>query len=305
MLRRTVALQTRACVLGVGLGFLQGVHAQDQRVDYPYLGVQFTVPDGWRGSEQGDMYVMTSNRYPGLIAVMLNPATTLEALKTAADQGIHEEGTALSRSGEFYAVGQGALGAEFSGLLEWQSAKGDLVGVLNPFGQGLTVAAVTTESDYGPQQRKLASQLVESIAFAVPKESEKTKEWREWLRGKRLTYMYSNYSSGSNYYDASGQTYGSYSSVSTTTKIELCSDGAFYYQDSSQSSFDSVGGFGGFSADDTGSGQWHVRTLGNGEPLLTLTFNSGEVIEHDLAYTDGKTYLGERRYFVGNPDYCR
>ena len=284
---------------------MSSASAQTGRIDYPYLGIQFTVPDGWQGAQQDDVFLMTSQSQPGVLAIFLNPATSRDQLKQVADQGIYDESTQLSRSSDFVRIGDAGLGAEFSGFMEFQSAKGFLVGVINPFGHSLTIAAVTSSDSYSSLQRELATQLTESVAFALPKESEKTKEWRDWLRGKRLTHMYSNYSSGSNYYDASGQTYGSYTSVSSTTRIELCSDQSFSFQASSQSSFDSVGGFGSGSSSDGGSGRWRIDTLGDGESLLTLTFNNGDTSEYELHHTEGKTYLGERRYLVDDASYCQ
>ncbi len=86
--------------------------------------------------------------------------------------------------------------------------------------------------------------LVDSIAFAIPKGSEITSDWRQGIKETRLTYRFSSYNSGSGYYDSSGSDYGTYTSVSETANIDLCTDNTFAYYSSNQSSFDSAGGFG-------------------------------------------------------------
>ncbi len=74
---------------------------QTGRVEYPYLGIQFTIPQDWQGQEDGEAFLMGSTKVPGLLAVMLNDATSPEDLRIEADKGIVDESIQLSRSSEF------------------------------------------------------------------------------------------------------------------------------------------------------------------------------------------------------------
>ncbi len=196
------------------------------------------------------------------------------------------------------------MGAEFSGYVEGQKAKAFLIGAINPFGRSVTVAVLTSQDEYSEEHKQLAFEIVNSLAFAVPKESAITADWRQALKGKRLAYRYSSYDSGSGYYDSTGSVYGSYSSISQTTNIDLCSDNTFTYYSSSLSSFDSVGGFGGGGSRNGSNGEWVVSTIGNGESMLTLKFYDGTKQEYDLSRENGKTYLDETRYLRVSSPVC-
>lgn len=145
--------------------------AQTGRVDYPYLGIQFTIPQEWQGQEDGEGFLMGSKTVPGLLGVLLNDATSPEDLRREADKGIVDETIQLSRSSDFVQVGVEGLGAEFSGYVQGQKAKAFLIGTINPFGKSVTVAALTSHDQYSEKHKQLAFEIVNSLAFAVPKES--------------------------------------------------------------------------------------------------------------------------------------
>ena len=297
-------MQRILMALALALSCIAGHAEQTSRIDYPYLGIQFSVPSGWQGGESEEAYLMGSNTEPGLLAIFVNDAQTPADLKAETDNGIIDDDLQLARSSDFVQVGAQGLGAQFSGYADGQAARAFIIGLINPFGQGLTIAAITSKEQYSGRYQELALALANSVAFAAPKESEKTKEWRDWLKGRRLTYMYSSYSTDGSYYDASGQTYGAYSSMSRTVKIDLCSDGSFAYYSSSQSSFDNVGGFGGYASGDDTRGRWQAATLADGETTLVLDFASGESTEYDLSYADSKVYLDDTRYFGTDSEHC-
>ena len=92
--------------LSVCLLYSACVSAQTGRVDYPYLGIQFTIPKGWRGQESGEVFVMGSVVKPGLLLMTLSEARSPQYLKSQADAGIvDDEGTFLMRHGYFDKVG--------------------------------------------------------------------------------------------------------------------------------------------------------------------------------------------------------
>ncbi|MAV26681.1 MAG: hypothetical protein CMQ05_11250 [Gammaproteobacteria bacterium] len=110
--------------------------------------------------------------------------------------------------------------------------------------------------------------------------------------------MYSSYSSGSSYTDASGYVSSSYSGGSSKTKIELCPDNRFTFAASSDYSFDAEGGFGGTSSSDYGRGQWKLVTIDENLTQIVLLYDSGNEGSYDLTYEDEETRLNGSRYFV-------
>ena len=59
--------------------------------------------------------------------------------------------------------------------------------MVSPFGDGFTIGAINSDQQYDDTMRDLAMAVADSVEYAVPKESQKTWEWRDWFKGKRLT----------------------------------------------------------------------------------------------------------------------
>lgn len=272
-------------------------------VEYPYLGIKFTIPANWKGAENNGYYVMGSDTEGGLLGITVNSATDISELKQSADQGIIDEGVLLQRSSDFQQIGAEGLGAEFSGQFQGQSAKAFVAGIINPHGQSLSIFALTSSEGYSNRQIELVKEIANSLKFAAPIESPHNQEWRAGLAGRQLTYMSTSSSSGS-YYDDSGYAHSSYSSYSSRNNIHLCSNQRFYYSSSSSASFDSQGGFGGANSGGGYEGKWQVVNDSAGNSVLRLNFDDGDVSEYRLDYKDGKTLLNGSRYFRTASDAC-
>lgn len=292
------------CILGIGLASAQA--AQTGKVSYPYLGIQFSIPKGWQGAEDGEFFLMGSNTVPGLLVLMQNEAKSASDLKREADKGIVdlEQGVNLVREGAFERIGAEGLGAVFAGTYEHQPAKAYMIGLINPFGESITIAALTSRDSYSDTHRQLAMAIADSVGFAVPEESPLTKKWQQSLKGLRLAYRYSRNDSGPTYTDTSGQIYGSYSAASETTNMDLCSTNRFFYSSSSTASFDSSGGFGSAAASGANEGRWRVATSGDGGSHLVLNFDNGETSSFELLNTNDKLTLNGSRYFRVYSELC-
>ena len=140
-----VALVLISMVLYAGI-----VSAQDTgQVDYPYLGIRFNIPEGWQGKEIEIGYILGSNTEPGFILLKTHEARTIDTLRQEAGKGIFEEGgTVLQLAGKLEPVGDQGIGGPFSGTVEFQAAKAYVTAVINPFGNGVMVLAVTDEQNY-------------------------------------------------------------------------------------------------------------------------------------------------------------
>lgn len=273
-------------------------------LDYPYLGIKLTIPEQWKGAENGEFLILGSDTEVGLIGLTVNEAKHVSELKQVADAGWIEDGVFMQRSSDFEQIGAEGLAAEFSGIFQGEQAKAWIAGIINPHGNSLTIIALTSEEAYSKRQPELVKKIVASLRFAVPKEAEHNAEWRQGLAGRKLSYLDSSYDSGPNYYDADGQSYGSYTSYSSRHVIHLCSDQTFYSSTSNSNSFDSVGGFGGTSNNSSGDGVWKVTTGSAGQSILKLEHADESYKEFELEYRDGKTYLDGSRYFRTTSDAC-
>ncbi len=261
-------------------------------VDYPYLGIKFTIPDGWKGAETEGGFLMGSDTKPGLIVMLPHDVKDLNGLRQEAEAGLQGEGISLSKSSEFESVGKEGIGAEFEGLIQGEQAKAYVAGIINPFGSGVTIMAASTTSSYNNDYKELAKRIAMSLKFSQPVEPPVTQEWRNTLMGAKLTYLNSSYSSGASY-----DGYSTYSGYSSRHEITLCPNGYFSDYSSNSMSVDTGGAFAGGGGNDSGQGKWSVVANADGNPVLKLEFNNGEVSSYKLSYEEGKTYLSGSRYF--------
>ena len=101
-------------------------------------------------------------------------------------------------------------------------------------------------------------------------------------------------SSSSSTSGAYGQ-YGTYQSSKEV--VDLCAQGYFTHSSSNSASFDSSSGFGHGQSSGSGDGTWKVISNIDGQAVLQLTFNSGNINELVIKYKDGKTFLDGERFF--------
>ena len=258
------------------------------KIDNKYAGISFTIPEGWFGQVSENVLVLGSNTEAGLMLVMEHDYTSEQQLKQEADKGINEEGFYLSRTSAYEKIGTNGVGAEFAGSVQGSSAKAYLVSLINSYGTGLTIMAMTTTEMYSSRYKELALGFAKSIIFSKPVIPPIVNEWQEGLKNTKLTYR-SSYNSGG---------YGdSYGGMSEREEIHLCAAGYFKYSSSSSLTID-TGGASGYSAGkDGGAGKWEVTGDGSGGAALKLRFDNGNIRTYTLSFEDGKTFLNGKRYF--------
>lgn len=285
--------------------FLQVITAQQTgKVDYKTLGVSFEIPEGWVGQEVNGVFLIGHNTIPGVIMLTTNEARTMEQMKQEARAGIiDQQGTNLQISSDFESVANNGIGAEFEGILEYQVAKAYVIGLLNPFGSGMTIAYMTLKDLYTSQHKSAAVVLAKSVKFRKPVYGPIVKEWKEKLNGVRLTYM-DSYSS----IDYSNPNYTSGGGYSSKTVIDLCAQGYFTFNGSHSLSVDAPGVSAGSNGNDQGAGSWKVIANTAGQAVLQLNYHNGDISEYVLTMEGDKTMLNGNRYFrtwTGeNAPYC-
>ncbi|MDF9794765.1 hypothetical protein OKW21_000028 [Catalinimonas alkaloidigena] len=266
-------------------------------VNYEHLGIQFTIPEGWVGQEAEGGFIVGHQSKPGFAFLSPMEAKSLEEIRVQGQQGIIEAGgTHLQLQDQMEAISNSSLGGVFKGTLQNTAVTAYLLGILNPHGSGVVIIAASTPEQYSVTHRQLAIDLANSMIFSKPQVPPVAAQWKQKFSNARLTYMES-YSSG-----------GGSGGYQIQKEIHLCGQGFFKYSGSSSMSVDTGGAFGSSGGSSAGDGRWEVVGNQQGEAMLRLLFNSGEVYEYTLAYQDNKTLLNGERYFVtyasDGPDYA-
>ena len=267
-----------------------------QVVDYPELGVRFTIPPGWTGRELDEGVVLASTTVPGLVVLMPHDHRDIAALRSEAEAGIDDgAGTALKPQGAIATMGPGGIASEFRGRFDGAPATAYAVGLVNPQGRGLTVVAVTSPEAYTPAHKALALQVARSVEFSAPRAPAAVVEWRQGLTGRRLARYSSSYGSSSS----------GYSGFQSSEQFHLCASGDFIYGARESGSFDTPGAFGSTGGRSTGSGRWDIVVNPDGSPWLQLRYHTGAVETYRLEQRGANTYLNGSRYFRTTTDRCR
>ncbi len=267
-------------------------------VEYKTLGIRFSIPQGWKGRETAEGFVIGHDSEPGMIILSTHQYKTLEQIKEEAQHGFQDEnGTSLQVTGNFNPVGENGIGALYQGMMQWTQVKLYAIGLTNPHGYGLTIMAGTSDDLYTDKYKRLAESVAASVRFSKPETGPIVDQWKQHLTGKRLTYMDSYYSSSPG---IDGMEGGGYSSEET---IDLCPQGYFNFSSSSDVSVDTGGAYGFGASSGQGNGTWEITGNVNGGATLLLNFNNGKVNEYELTYEDEKTMLNGYRYYITDGSY--
>ena len=285
----------RFTLIFIFLTLLSSASAQKTgRIDYPAIGLSFTIPEGWVGQEGDGVFMMGSNSLPGVVLISTSDAHSLESIRQEALAGVVDQaaGINLQLSSTLEDLGKQSIGGEFSGVLENQSAKAYIIGMNNPYGQSLIIMAATLSNLYNNQYVNVARQIFKSITFSKPIIPPVVNQWKKRLAGTRLTYMES-YSS----YDYSNPNFTSGGSYAQKEQIDLCPEGYFNYNEQFNMSVGAPGASGMARDGGRGAGKWKVIPNAQGNAVLQLSFHTGEIYEYVLSFEEDKTFLNGTRYF--------
>lgn len=259
------------------------------KVTVPQAGVEFTIPQGWIGQPTETGYVLGSNTEAGAIFLANHQSPSLAALRQQAMSGIYEEGLQLRIEGTLEDISENAIGGTYAGSFQGQIVKAYAVGLINPFGRGVSILALTTPQMFTERHRQLAKEIAGTMRFFKAEASPIVNEWKNALTNSRLTYMDSYSTQGGGY--------------SSTVTIDLC-PGFFKRDESNKVNADVGGVFGSGHSAGQGSGTWEIIQDTSGNAILELTYTDGRVKEYTLQYVDGKTMLNGTRYFRTNDAQC-
>ena len=253
------------------------------KVSVPYAGVEFTIPEGWIGQETGGGYILGSHSEAGAIFLTSHEMTSLASLKQEAMRGFQDESVQLMIEGAPESLSESSVGGHYNGTLQGQPVKAYAVGLINPYGKGVTILCVTTPELFSDRLRQLARQIAGGMHFFKAEKAPIVDEWKQSLTNARLTYMESYSTQGGGYSDK--------------IVIDLCATGYFRHSKRYQMGLDTGGAFASDNNASQGAGSWTVNQDGAGNPVLNLTFHDGQVQQYTLQYVNEKTLLNGTRYF--------
>ncbi len=256
-----------------------------QPVEYPSLGLSFSIPNGWVGQEYGDGYLIAHETIPGFVIISTHEANDLATLIKEAQIGLADDnGTNLKATSSPTSFKTNGVACEYAGTMEWTPAKAYAIGLLSPNSGGIVILGASTEELFSETHISVVKEIANSVKFTKIIKPQPADQWNEMLQNVRLTYM-SSYSSN---------TYGG-GGYSQKTTIDLCGEGFFNYKDDDVNSF---GQYAGAYSQQRGGGTWQLEPGRSADtPVLKLTFYNGEVYSYDLSMSEGKLLLNGYRYF--------
>lgn len=258
-------------------------------VDYPALGIRFTIPEGWVGQEGDGGFMIGHYTIPGIIILSPHEVRQMEDMKREARAGMYDEqGTALQLSGTLQDLSPTAIAGNYQGSLQGTPAKAYAIGVINNVGTGVNIIAVSTPAEYSPALEKAAMDVYRSLELKKAETGPIIEEWQNALSNSRLTFLES-YNSAPSYDGAIG------GGMNSKTQIDLCSQGYFNFYESSSVSLGGDGISGSSSGRGQGSGTWSIKAE-YGAPVLVLSFHDGSVRSFELQYQDEKIFLNGKRF---------
>lgn len=281
-------------VLVLGALLTNTSHSQEPltgRINEPYLGISFTVPDTWAAYKTEIGYFIVSETEKGFVLIMQHGYNSNQELRNAAMEGIADEsGTFLQPAENPEQYGTSGLSVNLNGYVEWQEAKAYAIALISPHGGGVTILTAVEPQTFSQSYINLVKSIAEGVQFTKPEIPPVVEQWKNSLTGMRLTYMHT-YSSGTS------------GGFSDKIVIDLCPNGTFSYSSSHNLSVDTGGAFGYNHGRDGGAGGWDIISM-NGQPALQLSFHDGNIQQHMISLQGESFYLDNRRYFRTNDAQC-
>jgi hypothetical protein len=263
-------------------------------VNLKHLGISFNIPEGWVGQQNENGMMMGSYTEPGIVIFSISEYHSIEGLMEELRKGLLDDnGTNLQLSKPPIKIQDNVYQVEFAGKIEWQEAKGHGIVHLNNLGKDPSFLYITSPAQFTDQNKQIIHKIYNSLKLFKPEGEDYEKQWREFLSNVRLTYLDS-------YYSGPSTTGGAYIGGSSKTEIDLCVQGYFFFNSSSQVSGGSASSSLGSSGGKNGQGQWSIDLGISGNPTLSLKFHNGEVWEYLITQKDNTgevLYLNDKKYF--------
>lgn len=270
----------------------RALYAQETgKVNYPDLGISFHVPEDWVGNKVASGFAITSSKTQGVIMILTHDLHSIPDMEQEAKSGFEiSKNTILTPINGVEKISDNTIAGMYTGTIDTKPVKALIVGVINPYGNGLTILCAAGANLFTEDLQKAGLIVTASVDFynpdvqkATDSSYEESAELSEVFKNCRLTFM---------------ETYGTFGGgYSNRTTIDLCGKGYFKHSSFSTVSMDAGGSSGYGGNNNQGAGTWRVvkkQELSE----LQLTFYNGKVYEYIISIDEeGKTFLDGERYF--------
>ncbi len=266
-----------------------------QKIEYPSLGVSFSVPIEFNGQETLYGYSMSDNINHRYMFIRPHGAKSIDVLDRHLNQSqIKMNGYTLYFNPSRERIDDQAFGKTFSATADQgYNFNGYAIIIMRDKGQGMSVISATPQSAAGTSPKDLAMSLYNSISFSTPVRDEKLKMWSDNLKNKHLINISSHYSSDvASEFSTGGD---------TQTDIWLCDNHTGHYKFKSSWSGSSSTGFTGYSTSANEiHGEWNIFYNLQSQPVLRIMDKKGNVMQF-LLYFDGRNLsLNGSRFSTGD-----
>ncbi len=255
-------------VLSLSVAYSQSSQIGPNEVGNEFWGFKFVPPQGWVYQVESDGIYLGHNTIAGLIYVMPHHTGNISEMKQEMQQGLQEEGTYLTPSGNISSMNENTLTADYKGYVDGTEAKAKGFGVLSPYGGGAYILAVSTPAMLSDDLINAAKTIVKRMKFIKTESTELTSHFV----GKWTTYT-----------------------KNTTTEIYLYPNGT--YSDSYEAAYSgNLGGGGnwGNANQSGGNGRWSVKgNLESGKIMITTSSGEQYIYDYRVHVENGQTYYGE------------
>ena len=260
----------------------------------PDLGIEFSVPPGWRALlPQGtEVMVMAPDSADARMLLTAVPSSTEASLRQRMEQS-----QPLDVNSRLVPVGDTVKKGKYFHQrytlegLNPQKLAAQAYAVLGD--NGTAFIAILLEPRDREQYTMLTRDLVASIRFSTPAQNStyiaaaENVDWQKTLTGRTLKYMQTS------------------AGMSVTRTLNLCSDHTFSYRDSDNyASSDAMVNFSSTTRNDQ-NGRWRID--GN---RLTLLWNDGTESRHVLSrryvedWDEWGTFVDDERWFSARNKAC-
>jgi len=267
----------------------------NERIDSPWVGVSFQVPEGFTGGYDADAgaVILKDARQETMIAMYGASEGDLDTIGELAVEAVRELGINLvPRSVD--RPDPATLDATFTAWVDNQPRR--VIGSVRQGGYGAVVAILALG---GPGQEGMLKTAVDGIGNSLQWSQPQVQGWREKLAGKVL------YRSGG---DSTGRTGsdGGYSYASSSkTQIDLCSNGQYGLQSESESFLSTPGASMPSTSRTVHYGHWWLVADLGGAAYLYLETGEGQYYLWPVLETAEGANVNGLEYGVSISQRCR
>ncbi len=244
------------------------------RINAPYLGMQFDIPEGFNAENNMSDIILLPNEGFGFILIFRHDFDNSTALIEFLKRGYSDEEMNLIIS-EIKNRGDSTFSFKAKGYYEGVKVLAEGLSNLGPYENGVIMLYIMKEDAYLASAKSELDLIVNSMEFFPIKQHPLAQRWTYDLQGKSLKY-----GKGSSSDVVSSEL------LRTTAWINLCPNMNFKMVEPS-----------GNGERKILEGKWDVQVL-YGVPYLVLNSNKNTTQNYKLVHENGRLLMNKERWIV-------